>query len=287
MIPIVDTHQHLCYTGRLAYAYPWTSIRPSQPGRTFAYDDYLREAAGSGIGSTVFVESTAMDPSGHDETAFVDSLSSSPGSMIDGIVAAAWPETDDFLAELDGFEGKRVVGVRRILHVEPDGLSREPRFRENLRRLPERGLTFDLCLLARQLPIGIELAKACPEVQFVLDHCGVPDIASANPGRWREHLLRLAEMPNVNCKVSGLLAYCAPQDAVLDVVRPFIEHSIEAFGWDRVVWGSDWPIVETTSTLRDWVSITRQVVAGGSEANQHKLFHLNAKRIYKLVGRND
>jgi predicted TIM-barrel fold metal-dependent hydrolase len=86
----------------------------------------------------------------------------------------------------------------------------------------------------------------------------------------------------VTCKVSGVLAYCAPGRASLDAVRPYVEHCISVFGWDRVVWGSDWPVVTKASSLRDWVAVTRELVAGERDDDQRKLFHENAGRVYRL-----
>lgn len=280
MLPLLDTHQHLIYLDR--WAYDWTTGVPRLEGRSFRLEDYAAAADGCGIASSVFMEAAASDP--EDETAFVDSLAADPERAVVGIVAAAYPERDDFAAQLERLRGTRAVGVRRILHVEPDELSQGASFRENLRLLPAHGLTFDLCVLARQLRVAYELVQACPEVQFVLDHCGVPDIAGAGLDPWRSDLARLAELPNVCCKVSGLLAYCAPGAASLDAVRPYVEHSIESFGWDRVVWGSDWPVVETTSSLRAWVETTRRLVEGEPEARQRMLFHDNARRVYGLEG---
>ena len=112
-----------------------------------------------------------------------------------------------------------------------------------------RDLTFDLCYLARQLPIAIELAKKCPNVQLILDHCGVPDIASGELEPWRQHIREIAALPNVACKISGLPTYCKPGQATLDTIKPWVEHCIECFGVDRLVWGGDWPVVVINSTL--------------------------------------
>jgi predicted TIM-barrel fold metal-dependent hydrolase len=281
LLPLLDTHQHLIYRER--YPYRWTEEIPHLAGRAFRYDDYLAAAAGCGITATVFMETLTTDPVDHDETAFVEGLASIPGSLIGGIVAVCRPESAAFPEWLDSLHEPRVVGLRRILHVEPDDLSRHSQFREHLRLLPEHGLTFDLCVLARQLPLALDLVTACPDVAFVLDHCGVPDIAAGAIDPWRDNLRAMANCVNVTCKISGLLAYCDPLDATTDAVRPYVEHAIEVFGWERVIWGSDWPVVEITATLRDWAGITRRIVAGESEANRRKLFTENGKRVYRLA----
>jgi predicted TIM-barrel fold metal-dependent hydrolase len=281
MLPIVDTHQHLLFPGRLPY--PWTEDIPALRGRSFHREEYAAAAEGCGIAATVFMEATEVDPAEHDEAAFVESLPADPPPPLVGIVAACRPESQGFVASLESLRGTRAVGVRRILHTQPDELTRRPDFRESLRLLPDHGLTFDLCVLARQLPVATELVDACPGVSFVLDHCGVPSIAAGELEPWRTHVTELAARPNVVCKVSGLLAYCDPANATLDAVRPYVEHAIDAFGWERVVWGSDWPVVEITSTLGDWVRISRALVDGEPETQQRALFGDNAARVYGLA----
>ncbi|MGZ4418392.1 MAG: amidohydrolase family protein [Gaiellaceae bacterium] len=280
LIPIVDTHQHLIYPGLLPY--PWTAGIPMLEDRAFRREDYLAAAAGSGIAATIFMEATTVDPAEHDELAFVGSLSPDPDPAIVGIVAACRPERPGFAAFLDALRGARVVGLRRVLHCEPDELSRAQLFRENLRRLPDYALSFDLCVLVRQLPLAIELVDACPSVSFVLDHCGNPDIASGGVEPWRTHLAEIASRPNLVCKLSGLLNRCDPEAATLEAVRPYAEHAIESFGWERVVWGSDWPVVNLTSSLRHWVEISRNLVAGEHARRARALFRDNAVRVYGL-----
>ena len=257
---------------------------PALEGRAFPQPEYAHAAQGCGIGASVFMEATGADPADHDEAAFVEDLASDRTTQIVGIVAACRPEHAGFEAFLDALAGTKVVGLRRILHVVDDEVSRGDLFRENVRMLAERQLTFDVCVLARQLSIAQELAAACPQVSFVLDHCGVPDIAAGALQSWQAGIDVLAELPNVSCKISGVLAYCDPRHADRGAVAPYVEHCINAFGWDRLVWGSDWPLVEINSSLSEWVSISRQLLAGADEADQRKLFSENAIRIYGLNG---
>ncbi|MEM1084928.1 MAG: amidohydrolase [Verrucomicrobiota bacterium] len=280
-IPILDTHQHLIYAGRWPYA--WTADIPALAGKSFTYEDYLNEIEGTGIEASIFMETTPDDPHWHEETEFVRQLSESPDSLIRGLIANCRPEeAGDFEDFLDRIDGPALVGLRRFLHAVPDELSESPTFVDNLRRLAPRKLSFDLCVLAHQLPIATRLAKACPEVSFILDHCGIPPIADGGLTSWRPDIAELAHLPNVACKISGVLAYCDPPNATTDAVRPYVEHCIESFGWDRVVWGSDWPVVTTSSSIREWVAISREIVADETLENREKLFHRNARRIYAL-----
>ncbi len=280
-IPILDTHQHLIYWGQ--YSYSWTAGIPELAGKAFRYDDYLKAIEGTSVESTVFMESGVDDPYWQEETRFVHRLARTPGSLIKGIIASCRPEeASGFEAYLESVQSPDLLGLRRILHTEPDELSRRTCFAANIRLLEKHHLTFDLCVLARQIPLATRLAAECPEVQFILDHCGVPDIASGQLDPWREYINEISKHPNVACKVSGVLAYCAPGKANLEAVRPYVEHCLEKFGWDRVVWGSDWPVCTITSDLRTWVQVTNEIIAAADERDRRKLLHDNAVRIYGI-----
>ena len=164
----------------------------------------------------------------------------------------------------------------------PDELSTTSHFVENIKLLEKHGLTFDLCVLARQLPLAIDLVRKCEGVQFILDHCGVPNVAGQELDPWRDHIRQLAALPNVACKISGVLAYGDSANATADAVSPFVEHCLESFGWDRVVWGGDWPVCNMTASLAKWVEVSRELVSGAAEDDQAKLFHRNAEQIYQI-----
>jgi predicted TIM-barrel fold metal-dependent hydrolase len=282
-IPILDTHQHLIYPEK--HGYSWTAGFPQLAGKAFRFDDYLNAIGGTGITRTVFMESGTDDPYWQEETRFVHSLALAPGSLIKGIIGSCRPEQESgFEAYVESVVSPQLVGFRRILHVEPDELSQRLAFAANVRLLEKYALTFDLCVLARQLPLATALAQKCPGVRFILDHCGVPDVASGRLDPWRQHIREIASLPNVACKISGVIAYCSPGHATFDAVRPWVEHCLEQFGWDRVVWGSDWPVCTTTADLATWVAITQGLIATADEGDRRKLLHNNAARIYKVKG---
>jgi predicted TIM-barrel fold metal-dependent hydrolase len=282
-IPILDTHQHLIYPER--YPYSWTAEIPQLRGKAFRYDDYLKAIEGTGVSQTIFMESGVDDPHWREETRFVQELAGTPGMLIKGIIASCRPEAESgFEAYVESVLSPHLVGFRRLLHVEPDELSQSPGFAANVRLLANYELTFDLCVLARQIPLAAALAGKCPRVQFILDHCGVPDIAAGGLDPWRQYIREIAKHPNVACKISGVLAYCTPGQPTLEAVRPYVEHCLEHFGWDRVVWGSDWPVCTTTSDLRTWVDVTRRLIASADERDQRELLHENAMRIYRVKG---
>jgi predicted TIM-barrel fold metal-dependent hydrolase len=272
---IVDTHLHLVYPDH--FSYPWLAGAPPL-NRPWHLDAYVAEAKPLGIETSLHMEVDVAEPDMEAETRFVLGL----GKQIGGAIAAGRPESRDFPAYLDrvaAIDG--VKGIRRILHTSPNELSQSALFAENIRRLAARNLPFDLCIRADQLPIGRALIEKCPDVQFVLDHCGVPDVAGQALDPWRDDIRALSKLPNVAAKISGVVAYAKPDWTAADL-RPFIEHVIACFGWDRVVWGSDHPVCTLTADLTRWVSATKEIVAGASVEEQSKLFHRSAERIYAL-----
>jgi predicted TIM-barrel fold metal-dependent hydrolase len=278
-IPMLDCHQHLIYSDK--WPYSWTGGIPALAGKSFHYEDYCKPIEGKGPIRSIFMESAPDDFHWKEETRFIYELADRPDTLIDGVVVNCRPESeDDFEAYIESVRHPKLVGMRRILHVEPDETSARPRFIQNVQRLARHNLTFDLCFLSRQLPLAFALAAKCPDNTFVLDHCGVPDIAGGGLDPWREQIRNLASLPQVACKISGLTAYCAPDNAGADAIRPYVEHCIECFGWDRIVWGSDWPVCIINSSLPQWIDLIRELLAGESETNRHKFFHQNAERIY-------
>jgi predicted TIM-barrel fold metal-dependent hydrolase len=278
MVPLLDTHQHLVYPDRQRYA--WTDRAPALAGRTFGLDDYRALTAGSGVAGTIFMEVDAED--WRSEARMVADLARQPGSGILGTIASCRPEEDaGFEAWLDQGPELGVVGYRRILHETTDDVSESETFRANVRRIGARGLPFDMCFLARQLGIARELARACPETMLVLDHCGVPDIAGGAFAPWRDGVRGLAAMPNVVAKLSGVFAYCAPGTATLETVRPWVETVIEAFGPERCLWGSDWPVVNVRGgDLPSWIAAFRTILAAYAEDEQAAIAHGTAERVY-------
>jgi len=275
-IPIIDTHQHLIYPNSGLYS--WTHGLDALDGKPFPIEEYRRLAQPAEIVASIFMETSPDD--WRAEFAHIAQLASQPESGIVGIVANCRPEEEAFEQYLESIRTEKLVGLRRICHTEHDDLSRQLRFVQNVSHAGNLGLTFDLCFLARQLGIALELARNCPDTQFVLDHCGVPDIAGGIKDSWSAAVRDLARLPNVACKISGVLAYCSPGNATVQEVRPWVEHCIECFGWDRLVWVSDWPVCNIRSSLPVWVEISRQIVASASEDEQAKLFQKNALRLY-------
>jgi predicted TIM-barrel fold metal-dependent hydrolase len=217
------------------------------------------------------------------EIEFVSELSQKPDNLIRGAISACRPEEDGFPAVLErALANSFVKGFRRILHTVDDGISQKPLFRENVKRLSGTRLTFDICMFPRQQKLALALIELAPDVTFVLDHCGVPDIKSGDFDGWKRGISELAARPNLMAKISGIVAYADSGTWTADTLKPYVEHIIDRFGWDRVVWGSDWPVCTLGGGLLAWVAASHAVLSGCSEEERDSLFWKNADRIWKL-----
>ncbi|MDQ8179388.1 amidohydrolase [Pelagicoccus sp. SDUM812005] len=277
---IVDTHQHLWELDRFQYS--WTSGLPVL-NRSFNLDDYRQAVAGTDVSKAIFMECDVDAPHGLEEARWAQLLAEE-NPLIAGIVATASFESEDFSGQLNRLlRLSKLRGLRRVLHTQDDGFSQSSTFRNNLRELPQHGLVFDLCVLSRQLPVAVELVKACPEVSFVLDHCGVPDIKGGAFESWSLQLSELSQCANVvACKVSGLVAYVDRENWNVDTLRPWFDRVVELFGWDRLVWGGDWPVCTVTTDLKTWLETSKELCSGASDSELSKLYYQNAERIYRV-----
>ncbi len=277
---IIDTHQHLWDLDQFPYS--WTNDHPAFR-RNFNLDDYMAATTGLELVKSVLVEADVDEPYIRAETEHMLSLAEDPETVITGVIAAARPEYDNFPEDLKAITGRPgLKGIRRVLHTQPDYLAVTTTFIENIRSLADFGLTFDICVRSRQMAQANSLIRECPEVQFILDHCGNPDLNGGNLAEWRERIAEAAMLPNVTCKVSGIVVNTAGPDWTIDDLRPAVDHVIGSFGWDRVMFGSDWPVCTLTSTCRRWVEAVCVITEQAGEENRRKLFYENAMRVYNL-----
>lgn len=275
----IDTHLHLIYRDKLGYS--WTSGIPPLVTGDFTLDDYSALTAGRGIAGAVFMETGVDDADYKAEARFVAGMVGKAGLL--GQIASCRPEEDaGFDDWLDECKGLKVCGFRRILHVMPDELSRTATFRRNLAKIGANGWAFDICVLARQLPIAEALAKACPDQSLVLDHCGVPDIAGNGFEDWAKGITALAALPHVSVKLSGISAYCAAGTANQATLQPWVDHVLAVFGPERMLWGGDWPVVDLGAGLPDWIALSSSLLDDRSPSDRSQIAQGTARRIYKL-----
>lgn len=277
---IIDTHQHLIDGQK--FKYDWTADIEELKSNDFSMETYADLAKKAGITSAIFMEAGVNDEYSQAESQLIANKINE-NTITQAVIAGCFPENEQGFDEwLDRTGGQKYVGYRRILHVVNDEISQSDVFIQNIRKIGNRNKAFDMCFLQRQLPLAIKLAQQCENTQLILDHCGVPNIADGDFSGWAEDITELAKLANVSCKISGILAYCPKGVDLQKTIAPYVEHCIESFGWNRVVWGSDWPVVNMVSNLKAWVDISKSIVKNEDVFNQQKLFHENANRIYSM-----
>ena len=282
MIPLLDTHMHLVYRDKASYG--WTKNIPSLAEDNFTLENYNALTEGLGIGGTLFMETGVDDPDYQKETRFIKTLSEDLNNVIRGLIASIRPEDDNnFERWLNETIEMGVVGYRRILHVMPDETSQNEIFRRNVRKIGDVGKTFDICFLPTQLNVAKELSQACENTSMILNHCGVPSIANDGLDPWRQDIEALSQIPNVTCKLSGLMAYCAPGTSSFETIEPYVDHVLKCFGPSRIVWGSDWPVVNLGKGLPEWITVTRKILEKLSADEANAIANGTAQTVYKVV----
>lgn len=280
---IVDSHVHFYDPAWLRYS--WLKRVP-RIDRRFDLADFDRDRGAVEVDRIVFAE-VCVDAGLHlAEAAWVQALADRDPRLC-GMIAHAPLEkgaaVEEDLARLA--ENRILKGIRRLMEIEVDqSFVLEPGFLEGLRLLPRHGLTFDICVKHWGLVFAIELAQRCPDVQFVLDHIGKPGIRHGLRQPWWGQIEELGHLPNVMCKISGVVTEAGRQEPVLDQVRPYIEHAMRCFGFDRVMYGSDWTVALLTHDYPDWVALLDEVTAGCSEDELKRFWRENAIRCYRLEG---
>ena len=279
MIDIIDSHVHFWEPSRLNY--PWLGDvqkinRPCLP------EDLPRQGEGWTMSGLVFVQADCIPEHGIEEARWVASLGD---ERIQGIVAFAPLEKGDAVREeLDQLKDIPLVkGVRRLIQSEPLGFSVQPDFVVGVRMLADYGFSFDLCIYHPQLGNIIRLVEECPQIEFVLDHIGKPGIKDGLLDPWREQITQLAAFRNVRCKISGMVTEADHEHWRPADLQPYIEHIIDAFGIERLMFGGDWPVVELAATYPQWMETVLAATRAFSDEEQRLFFHDNARDFYRLA----
>ena len=275
---LFDTHLHLIYPERLRY--PWLDNvdflnKPSK------YNEYIKRASRLGIKGCLHMEVDVAENLIREETKLVSELMEKENGPLRGVISACRPESKQFPDFLEwAQENPLIKGFRRVLHVVPNETSQTDIFRSNIKRLSGTGLTFDVCVSSQQLHLAAELVDCCPEVTFILDHCGVPDIKSGKIEEWKKQITELSKRNNLVGKISGIVAYGDPKTWGLDEILPYFEHTVSAFGHNRILWGSDSPVCNLGGGIETWVAATYAITNYWSTEDKESLFWNNAIKLW-------
>jgi predicted TIM-barrel fold metal-dependent hydrolase len=293
-LPIIDTHQHLW--DLVQFQPPWLNGADAKIAAKHDTNDYAAETEGLNIVKTVYMEVDVAPEDQIKEAEYVLELIESGKTPTVGAVISGRPDSENFARYVGKFkDDTRIKGLRQVLQVEsaPPGFCLQPRFVRSMQLLGEMGKSFDLCMRPTELADGAQLAEKCPDTKFIVDHCGNADpqawrakdrqtvkpIHEVNP--WKRDMERFAKLDNVDCKISGIVAR-APQDWSADDLAPAVNFCLDTFGPDRVVFGGDWPVCKLGASYVDWVKALQQIVSNRPVADQKKLFHDNALRVYRV-----
>lgn len=279
----VDSHHHL-----------WDlSIRPQEwmvgdgmepVARNFDTNDLRAAIAGTKIEKTVLVHATTT----YDETHELLEIAQSDETVI---AVVGWLQIDspDAIAHCEKYleapGGSYLKGIRDVAQDLPDSnYLAKPQSIATVQQLGKLGLTYDILTKTPELRAAIDLVKACPDVQFVLDHISKPYIAKGEIEPWKSLITELASFENVSCKISGMVTEAKWNNWKTEDFAPYVDHIIESFSPQRLMFGSDWPVaLLATSSYSEVVHLAERLTAKFSETENELFWHKNALSAYKIT----
>lgn len=286
-IPVIDTHQHLWDLD--LFQLPWLDLPGMDVLRTsFRMADYREATQNCPIAKSVYMEVNVHPDLQRQEAQYVLTLCEAEDNPMSGAVIGGCPAESSFASYLEEFaDNPFVKGVRTILHDpdRPRGMCLTPQFKENIRLLGDRGLSFDLCMRPAEIQDAVELVDACPETRFIIDHCGnmsVQPDQQQDRSDWEQGMQRMADCDRVFCKISGIIATATRGAWQPEDLKQNINFCLDTFGEDRVFFGGDWPVCTLTANFESWYQALLSIVQDRSETFQRKLFHDNAAAFYRL-----
>lgn len=272
---MLDSHQHFWTVARGDYGWMGDHVAPLL--RDFGPADLAPLMARTGIAQTIVVQAAETEA----ETEFLLDLAAST-EFVAGVVGWLDMDGDGFAARLDRFRAHpKFVGLRPMLQESSDDrFILRPRVLENLARVARAGLPFDVLSFPRHLPHVRDALGRTPGLRAVVDHLSKPPVAAGTLDPWRAEIAALAALPDVSCKLSGLVTE-AGDGWTPERLRPYVDHVVDCFGPDRLMFGSDWPVCTLQASYAEVVNAARTLLGrhfGPSE--MARVFGGNARRFY-------
>ena len=285
--PIIDTHLHIWDFNQLNY-----SAFKGHPlfGRSYQIEDYQRDCGDLDIEAMVFLECYADFSSSNgqyiEEIKFVEE-SSKRDPRIKGIVPMApveWGSRVETILEEMSSNHPAVKGIRRIIEFDKDprALALSGNFIEGVNRLAKFGYHFEINVNHTQMDIVKDFVKMVPEVRMILDHCGKPGIVEGAIEQYQNDVAELSKHPNLWIKLSDLPVEADHISWTKDDLRPYIDATIESFGFDRTIYAGDYPICLQATTLPRWVEVLDEALSGCSHEELWNFYRENANKFYNL-----
>ena len=291
-LPIVDCHQHLWDLTQ--FRLPWIE-KGSPLDRNYVAKDYAAAAEGLNISQAVYMEVDVALDQKQAEADYLEKVCTGGKTVTKAAVVGGDLTNDQFAAYAKGLARSSVIkGVRQVLHPLPAGTCLSQTFVENVQLLGQLGLRFDLCIRPGELGDGLKLVERCAGTRFIVDHCGNADVKAWLPEErrgtkkpehtvdgWKKDMAALAAKKNVICKISGIIAR-VPKEWSAEDLAPIVNHCLDSFGPERVIFGSDWPVCLLGATYRQWVTSLHEITASRPQVEQKKLLSENAIKFYGL-----
>jgi L-fuconolactonase len=275
----LDSHHH--FWKYSAEQYGWISDEMRVLRRDFLPSDLLTETQSTHIDGVISVQARQTV----EETRWLLEQADQH-DWIRGVVGWLPLASRQIAEEMARFEqSKKLVGLRHVVQDETDdGFLARPEFNDGISAMQKYGWTYDLLIYARQLPFAIPFVDKHPNQIFVLDHIAKPTVrSSAFDAQWARDLLELARRPNVYCKFSGVVTEVRDQSWSIETIKPYWEAALNAFGINRLMFGTDWPVCLLRANYSDWVATVSVFVEQLSESEQSQFWSQNAIKAYKLA----
>lgn len=282
VLEFIDGHQHFWQISRGDYS--WLTPDLTAIFKDFLPEDLLQRLSVSGVGRTIAVQAAPSIA----ETDFLLSLADET-DFIAGVVG--WVDFEDPKAAVRQIETwsshQKFVGVRPMIQdIEDDDWMLRATFNPVFEALIANDLTFDALVYPKHLRNLVLLAQRFGDLPIVVDHGAKPKIRNGihgpdGYGDWAPDIAAVAACANVSCKISGLLTEAGPKAGLHDL-KPYLDHLFEVFGEDRLIWGSDWPVLRLAGDYAGWNAMTRQWLAGLPGTAAQKIAATNADKFYRL-----
>jgi L-fucono-1,5-lactonase len=272
----IDAHVHFWRYSAPEYGWIDGSMAPLR--RDFLPEDAAREMRAAGVDGCVAVQ--ARQTLG--ETRWLLELANEHPFIV-GVVGWVDLRSADLDGELASIAAHpKLVGVRHIVQAEPDDFLSGGTFRRGVARLARHGLAYDILVYARQLPAAIDFASALPDQRLVLDHLGKPDIRGGGFDGWRRDLDRLAALPNVCAKLSGLVTEADWNRWTIEDLHRYVNAALDSFGPERLMIGSDWPVCTMAGAYGDVLDVVRTAIGSRPQAERDAVLGDTARRFWNL-----
>ena len=273
---LVDAHQHFWRLADRRGAWPPPALEAIY--RDFLPADLAPLLERQGVAKTVLVQSMPNE----EDTLFMLDLARRH-SFIGGVVGWVDMKAPGAAARIDALAADPALkGLRPMLQdLDDERWIDDAALAPAVQAMLRHRLSFDALVLPRHLPALLAFAERYPELPIVIDHGAKPMIAHGLLEPWRSDIARLAAMPQVHCKLSGLVTEAGARWDV-ERLRPYVGHLLACFGPQRLIWGSDWPVVNLAATYADWLAACASLLDGVGAADRRDIFGLNARHFYRI-----